>query len=502
MLESFFIDYQPANIEKGTYLPPLVVLSYLVASFASYTALSLAQQLAGAASAREKSLLFWGGAFAMGAGIWSMHFIGMLSYKMDMKITYDPFLTLLSMAIAIGFSLGVLKIVGRDKLNFSLIIFGGIVLGIGICSMHYTGMAAMDMDGDLRYMPRIFFLSVAIAIAASAAALWIAFTLARTSSEYHYIFQLVAALIMGAAISGMHYTGMAASVFIPWADCRYDPNQDFSMLAVSIAIVTGIILFMALMAGTYKRKRTEFQLSRYMRELEESNRSLDDFVHMVSHDLKEPVRGIMNFTHFILEDYEKNLDNEGKKQLRMLSKLAQRMDERIADLLHFARVKRKDFSFVETNLQELVTKVLDLLNLQIKENNAAINVGKLPVIHCDPSVSEVFHNLIINAIKYNDEEKKIIDVGYTTNHPEHKGENVYYIRDNGIGISPEFRDTVFEMFKRLHGHDEYGGGTGSGLAIVRQIIERHNGKIWIENNDGKGSAFYFTLSNGESDREG
>ena len=261
MLESFFIYGDlPPNVETGVYQLPLVVLSYVVASFASYTALALAQQIVNSKSIGERRLFHWGGAFAMGAGIWSMHFIGMLSYKMRMVVIYDPALTLLSMLIAIAVAYGVLTIVARERLASWQVLISAVLLGFGICGMHYTGMAAMQMDADLRYIPSIFFLSVIIAIAASGAALWMAFTLARYSSGYRYLFQIGAALVMGAAICGMHYTGMAASVMIPYADCRYDPNQNFDVLALSIAGITSLILGLALAAGIYKKMRTELQL--------------------------------------------------------------------------------------------------------------------------------------------------------------------------------------------------------------------------------------------------
>ena len=172
MLESLFIYGElPPNVEKGDYQLPLVFLSYSVAVFASYVALSLAYYLTGAKGAVEKRALHWGGAFALGAGIWSMHFVGMLSYKMLMKIEYDPGLTLLSMLIAVIVAYGVLGIVARNRLTLPQIALGGVLLGIGICGMHYTGMAAMEMDADLRYIPGIFLLSVLIAVIASGACL-------------------------------------------------------------------------------------------------------------------------------------------------------------------------------------------------------------------------------------------------------------------------------------------------------------------------------------------
>ncbi len=258
MLSYFFVTEIPSNVEKGVYQLSLVILSYVVASFASYTALVLAQHLVGAQSIKEKRLAHWGGAFAMGAGIWSMHFIGMLSYKMQMAVSYDPWLTILSMLVAIAVAYEVLGIVARERLTMRQILEGAVLLGLGICSMHYVGMAAMKMDASLLYIPSIFLLSVLIAIAASGAALWIAFTLARLSSKFRHMLQIGAALVMGAAICGMHYTGMWASVMIPFANCRYDPDQDFDILALTIAVVTSIILSIALGLTLRNKERKVF----------------------------------------------------------------------------------------------------------------------------------------------------------------------------------------------------------------------------------------------------
>lgn len=266
MFTSLFIAEIPSNAEHGVYQIPLVMLSYIVASFASYTALLMAQQLVGARTVKEKRLAHWGGAFALGAGIWSMHFIGMLSYKMRMAVSYDPWLTLISMLIATAVAYAVLRIVARPQLTVRQVIVGAVLLGLGICGMHYVGMAAMEMDANLRYVPDIFLLSVLIAILASAAALWIAFTLARHSGRFRHTLQIGAALIMGAAICGMHYTGMWASVMIPFADCRYDPEQNFDLFALSIAVITCIILSLALAAIMYnqeKKAHSEKQVSTF-----------------------------------------------------------------------------------------------------------------------------------------------------------------------------------------------------------------------------------------------
>lgn len=252
----FLFDGVPPYAETGEYVGFLVVLSYLVATLASYTALDLAQNIVNAQTKKHKQILHYGGCIALSAGIWSMHFIGMLAYKMEMYVAYDPMLTALSILPALIVSYFVLDIVKKGKLHIGHIVIGGVSLGIGICAMHYTGMAAMVMDSDVRYIPSIFLASVLIAISASGVALFIAFSLAYRDLKYKRVLKVGAALVMGAAICGMHYTGMSATVFIPWADCRYAPDQSFVGLAMSIAAITVVVLALALASMAYNQEKT------------------------------------------------------------------------------------------------------------------------------------------------------------------------------------------------------------------------------------------------------
>lgn len=256
MLEKIFLYGSiPANVESGSYAAVLVFISYIVATFGSYTGLTLATYMFDTKNKKSKNLMHISGAFALGSGIWSMHFIGMLAYKMRMAVSYDPFLTVLSMLIAIAIAYGVLQVTHSAKLSKSKLITGAVLLGISICAMHYTGMAAMIMDANLRYTPGLFFLSVIIAITASGAALWMVFSLERYKRKFRNVWQMIAALIMGAAICGMHYTGMAASVFIPYPICRHDLHQSFDMLALAIAITTSVIFGIALAIAIYHKEQ-------------------------------------------------------------------------------------------------------------------------------------------------------------------------------------------------------------------------------------------------------
>jgi PAS domain S-box-containing protein len=231
---------------RSSYSIELVILSYVVAVLASHVTLSLAQRLRPIDSAQAAHRpLYWpwivGGAFSMGTGIWSMHFIGMLAFHLPIQVAYDLPLTATSWVIAVVVSGFALYRFYRNDTTVSGIAVPGIFIGIGISAMHYTGMAAMRMFPSIDYDPLLFAGSVLIAIGASVIALWIAFSLPQGwSKRWH---RIVAASVMGAAIVGMHYTGMAAAHFAPDAVCMSSgPRLDANWLAITIAMFTFLIL--------------------------------------------------------------------------------------------------------------------------------------------------------------------------------------------------------------------------------------------------------------------
>ena len=256
--EQFFLFGEvPDTAVSGTYVLSFVFLSYIIASMGAFTGLVFADNILQAKNKRDKYIFHLGGAFAFGAGIWAMHFVGMLAYKMDMVHSYDPFLTFVSMNVAVFIAYGVLKIIRHENINFKTICCSSILLGTGICLMHYIGMSAMDMRADLKYQAGYFFVSFLIAVIASAAALMIVFVLGRHVKRAKLLLQFVAALVMGVAVCGMHYTGMEAAVFLPFADCRFDPNQSYDTLAMIVAIVSSIIFIIALTVSLYTRSEAE-----------------------------------------------------------------------------------------------------------------------------------------------------------------------------------------------------------------------------------------------------
>ncbi len=255
-------------------------------------------------------------------------------------------------------------------------------------------------------------------------------------------------------------------------------------------------------------------------ELERSNTELDSFAYVASHDLKEPLRGIHRYSDFLMEDYADKLDEAGVEKLQTLVKLAQRMETLVDSLLHFSRVGRADLALRAVDLEEVVSKTLEMIAPRLQESGAEIRrPRRLPIVRADHArVGEIFHNLIVNAIKYNDKPLKWVEIGWEVGGGEGEtwgqgdGETgrqgdkgnphsplltprppVFYVRDNGIGIPERHYETIFDVFRRLHERDEFGGGVGAGLTIVKKIVERHNGRIWVESRVGAGTTVYFTL---------
>ncbi|MBH8575133.1 GAF domain-containing protein [Nostocaceae cyanobacterium CENA369] len=262
---------------------------------------------------------------------------------------------------------------------------------------------------------------------------------------------------------------------LPWKSCE---------ISAALELRNAII-------GVVLRKADE--LAQINIELERSNNELDAFAYIASHDLKEPLRGIHNYSNFLIEDYGETINAEGKAKLLTLMRLTQRMEDLIDSLLHFSRLGRVDLSMQETDLNSVISQSLDLLSARIEEMNVEIRIPRLLLtVYCDRiQVGEVFNNLIANAIKYNDKAEKWIEIGYIDNPA---APVTFYVRDNGIGIREKHFEAIFRIFKRLHGPSKYGGGTGAGLTIAKKIVERHRGKIWVESTYGRGSTFYFTLA--------
>ncbi len=238
-------------------------------------------------------------------------------------------------------------------------------------------------------------------------------------------------------------------------------------------------------------------------DLARSNEELDAFAYVASHDLKEPLRGIHKYAHQLFEDAAM-AEAEDREKLERLMRLTIRMDSLLDSLLHFSRVGRASQSVEMVDLNEVLAEAVEMVGGRTtRAAFAPVVPRRLPVSRCDRvRIREVFVNLLSNALKYNDRPEKRVEVGFIGPgeaavppcRPEGSaGQTIYYVRDNGIGIHPRHFNQAFKMFKRLHGRDDYGGGAGAGLSIVKKLVEQHRGRIWIDSSPGHGTTFYFTL---------
>lgn len=230
-------------------------------------------------------------------------------------------------------------------------------------------------------------------------------------------------------------------------------------------------------------------------KLREKIREMDDFVHVVSHDLKEPLRGIEAFAGFLAEDYAHLLDDEGRRYVQFLKSSAVRMKDLIHDLLTLASISRKAPAQQKVDLNRILGNVEQDLSYTIEQKKVRISrKHPLPTVVCDPTrMGELFKNLLSNAVKFNMSSVPEIEIDLK----EEKGFYLFSVKDNGIGIDPRYQAQIFGLFERLHPQEEF-EGTGAGLAICKKIIEDCGGKLWVESALGKGSTFFFTLPQKDS----
>jgi NO-binding membrane sensor protein with MHYT domain len=519
---------------NGTYDPALVALSLLVAILASYAALSLAGRVR---ESRDGATLGWivGGALAMGAGIWTMHFIGMLAFSLPIRMAFEFRLTAVSMAYAVIASAIALAITSRPQLRPHYLIGGGLVMGAGICAMHYTGMAAMRMSPPIRYDTALFLASFAIAVAASVAALWLAFTL-RSRAEGMVAKRLLASGFMGIAIAGMHYTGMSAAQFSPGAMCLAGGAyvlQGDSLAFVIAGVVIGLLV-LALIASTVdarlsqrravmiarleksnqelqqqieareraqaalreslgeQQRLTEVLQSRSA-ELERSNRELEQFAYVASHDLQAPLRTVNGFVQ-LLERKLPQAEGEVREYLSFISDASNQMRELIRALLELSRVGQDGVHATDFQLREAVDAARLALQALIEERGAVIETGELPLVHADrPLLTQLLQNLINNAIKFQPQSRPLVRIGASSE----SGEWVVSVQDEGIGIEEMHQKRIFQIFQRLHGPERF-EGNGIGLAICEKIVHLHGGRIWVSSAAGKGATFSFSLPRQEA----
>ncbi|WP_293032468.1 ATP-binding protein [Natronococcus sp.] len=248
------------------------------------------------------------------------------------------------------------------------------------------------------------------------------------------------------------------------------------------------LLFRRLNTLLVRRNQSQ-ELMHYISKLEESNRSLEQFAYAASHDLQEPLRMVSSYLQLIDQRYEDELDEEGKEFLGYAIDGANRMRDMIEGLLEYSRVDTRGSPLEPTDLEGVLDEAIADLRMKIEEHDAEIEAEPLPtVLGDDDQVRQVFQNLLNNAIEYSGDEPPRIQVS-----AQRQGRKWRIaVSDEGVGIDPENQDQIFELFQRLHSHEEH-AGSGIGLALCKRIVERHAGRIWVDSDSSSGATFSFTL---------
>jgi two-component system sensor kinase len=262
-------------------------------------------------------------------------------------------------------------------------------------------------------------------------------------------------------------------------------NRFLALFAIWVTAVLGL----ALKRAEIKIRGLNEDLQRHAQELETANKELESFSYSVSHDLRTPLRAIDGFSRILVDEYSEELDDEAKRLLNIVRKNTRKMGQLIKDVLAFSRMGRKEVSISKVDMEQLVNEVFTGLKEAGHGRTVEVEIKALPKTTGDRAMLHmVIENLLGNAIKFAGTRKDArIEVGGSVEGTE----NVYYLKDNGVGFDMEYVHKLFGVFNRLHGEEFE--GTGIGLAIVQRIIIKHGGRVWAEGKTNEGATFYFTL---------
>jgi NO-binding membrane sensor protein with MHYT domain len=473
----------------GTHDPYLVALSILVACFASYTALDLGGHVA---AARGLARCIWlaAAAITMGGGIWSMHFIGMLAFVMPIRMSYDIGLTIVSLLVAILVTGGGFYVISRQSASLSHLVFSGIFMGLGIAAMHYTGMAAMQGDTEVSYDRLFVALSLIIAIGASTAALWLAF---RTTDLWQ---KLAAAVVMGLAISGMHYTAMRAAIFLAHGqthEAQVNASLDQTGMALAVAGITFVILVSASIASLSEQKRADEALRQARADLARVHRAttMAELTASLAHEVNQPIAAVVTNAHACLRWLAGDTPNLDEARAAAIGTVkdgtrAAEIIDRIRLLFEKGAPQRELL-----DINEVIREIIVLLRGELARYSVSVRpelAADLPPVMADRvQLQQIMMNLIGNSI----DAMKDLDGSRELTIKSQRAENEQLkvsVSDTGVGLPPQQANQIFNAFFTTKFH-----GTGMGLSISRSIVESHRGRLWATDNSPRGASFHFIL---------
>jgi signal transduction histidine kinase/CheY-like chemotaxis protein len=494
----------------GHYEAPLVIVSMVVAVFASYTALTLASRVSQTA---VTSGYWWmvGGAFAMGTGIWAMHFIGMLAFRLPIPLGYDLAITLVSWVLPVLVSGVALWQLSRARLDTARLLASAVLIGAGINLMHYIGMAAMRMEPDIVWNWWLVAASVLIAVASAAAALWLAFRLRDERRPRVALARAAAAVFMGTAIVGMHYTGMAAASFPSDSLCLAAQGAfGLTQLAVLVIVATIGVLAIALLSAVYDARlearghilAASERLSRERELLLASEREAraeaerlsslkDEFLATLSHELRTPLNAVLGWAQLLRIKKDEESVRTGLDTIERNARLQAQL---IDDLLDMSRIVSGKLRIqsepvdAAAIVQAAIASVQPMAFSKGVEIATHVDAAGTRILGDPARLEQVMWNLLTNAVKFTPAGGHI-HVRLRSDRPSVE----ITVADDGEGIDPGFLPHVFEKFRQADASTtRRQGGLGLGLAIVRQLVDLHGGTV-SAHSEGEGRGATFTV---------
>jgi NO-binding membrane sensor protein with MHYT domain/nitrogen-specific signal transduction histidine kinase/CheY-like chemotaxis protein len=482
-----------------SYSPSLVILSVLIASAASYTALTLAGRVT---QARGRDRLAWlaGGSLAMGLGIWSMHFVGMLAFHLPVPIAYQLETVLLSMLPAVAASTLALLLASRPRVGLAALALGAISMGPAIAGMHYIGMAALNVPAALHWDYRLVAASVAVAVAASFAGLGLAYRLRADDGARIIAQRAAAAVVMGVAIAGMHYTGMAAARFTMPGRTGAGTGGLLASGDLAVGVGVGALLILALSllgsaADLWVRRRDETSERRQQSQRLEA---IGQLAGGIAHDFNNLLTAILGNVAFVLEATPK--DDPRYEDVLEIERAATRAAELTRQLLAFGR--KQILRPTTLDLNSVLAYIMRMLNRLVGEH---IEIALRPapllgLVRADMAqLEQVIVNLVVNARdampdggKLTIETRNVtLGAEFTRQHGIAPGAYVLMaFTDTGVGMDPGTQARIFEPFFTTKPR---GRGTGLGLATVYGIIKQSGGTLSVYSEPNRGSTFKLYL---------